>query len=171
MDDTLIIYYSYTGTSRKVAQALAESRGWPIGEVLDDSPRSGWLRCVVDSLLRRLPAVRYRGPDPSAYDRVILVSPVWVAHLAAPMRSFVAGNARSIAHYAVVTTMGSGGSDAVEAEIERLLGRPPLLCAEFLARHVDDGTYAAELETFAAAVAGMKGAPPERPPELSPRAA
>ncbi|MEO8656503.1 MAG: flavodoxin, partial [Ramlibacter sp.] len=105
MDTILVVCYSYTGTTRRLARLLCSHQGWPLGEIVEEHPRSGafgTLRCVLDSLLRRHPAVRYEGPDPADFHTVVLVSPVWMYRLAGPMRSFVARHREALRHVAVI---------------------------------------------------------------------
>ena len=160
MRQMLVVVYSYTGTSRRVAQRLAAELGWPIGEVIDAKPRSGWLRCVLDSVFRRKPAILYAGPDPSAFDAVVLVAPIWVEGLSAPMRTFVATHAAKLREFAVVSVMGSKGAPNAVAEISRLLGRAPLLHTALKRRELDDDDVVARIGVFARAVERARAAPP-----------
>jgi flavodoxin len=172
MPSTLIVFYSYTGTSRRVAQLLAAQQGWPVGEIIEEHPRAGaggTLRCVLDSLLGREPPVRYEGPEPGGFDQVVLVAPVWVYQLAGPMRSFISRYAPRLSHYAVATTMSGSGAENVQSEIARLLRQPPLRTAAFPTRTVEDGSFANALQAFGDALSG--GNAPMRPMEYSPRAA
>jgi flavodoxin-like protein len=167
MRQVLVVVYSYTGTSRRVAQRLAAERGWPIGEVIDAKPRTGWLRCVVDSVLRRRPAIRYAGPDPAPFDAVVLVSPIWVEGLSAPMRTFVTEHAAILREreFAVVSVMGSKGAPNAVAEISTLIGRPPMLHEAFKQRELDDDAVVARIGVFARALERAQASP--RAPVLS----
>lgn len=151
MSNTLVVVYSYTGVSRRLAQLLCAQQGWTLAEVLDERPRSGaggYLRSVLDSVLRRQPPVRYQGPDPSGFSCVVLISPIWAYQLAGPMRSFVARWRKSLRDVAVLSTMGSRGAPNAVVEISELLGRAPVLAAAFTAREVEDGSCAARLQAF-----------------------
>lgn len=173
MDSILIVFYSYTGNSRRLAQLLAAQRGWPVGEVLERRPRSGafgYLRCAADSLLARRPAVKYEGPDPAGFATVVLVAPIWLGRLAGPMRSFVADKRESIRRAAVLTTMGSRGASNAVAEIARLLGKDPVLAEVVTARETEDGSCAAAVEAFGRALQAPADAPPVRPAMWSPEA-
>ena len=93
MDSILVVFYSYTGVSRRAAQLIAAHYDWPMGEIRDARLRAGFLgglRCLLDSLFRRRPAIRYEGPDPAGFRTVILISPIWAYRMAGPMRSFLA---------------------------------------------------------------------------------
>lgn len=151
MDGILVVFYTYTGTCRKLARLLCEQMGWPSGEVVEVRPRAasrGTLLCVAESLLHRRPAIRYQGPDPKDFDIVVLVSPVWVYGIASPMRSFLAERRDDLRHVAVVSAMDSRGGTGAAAQIGQLLGREPLVATAFTARAVDDGSCAPRLQAF-----------------------
>ena len=173
-DPTLIVCYSNTGTSRRVADLLASQFLWPRGEVRETRSRAGtvgMLRCVADSLLRRHPEIRYEGPDPRGFGTVVLIAPIWLAELAGPMRSFVRDHAAGLKRVAVISVMGGKGATNAFAEVDRILGRPPILSTSFTARDVDDGSYASGLNAFGAAVRdNAKNEEAVRPTDLSPSA-
>jgi hypothetical protein len=142
MDTVLVVCYSYTGTARRLAQLLCSHHGWPLGEVVEEHRRagaSGTLRCILDSLLRRHPAVRYEGPDPADFRTVVLLSPIWMYRLAGPMRSFVAARREALRHVAVIFTMGFGGASNAVAEIAHVLGHAPVLVGTFTQQEVETG--------------------------------
>jgi flavodoxin len=153
----LVIVYSYTGTSRRVAELLRAQHGWPVAHIHDARPRSGVLggwRCVLDAMLRRQPEIRYDGPPPSDYDAVVLVSPIWLLQLAGPMRSFVARQHRRLRKVAVLSVMGGEGEPDAAAEIGELLGRAPVLSAAVTRREVNNGRCAQRLQAFGDALGG-----------------
>lgn len=155
MDSILVVCYSRTGTSRQAAHQLCALGGWAFGEIHEPRPRTGGaglLRCIVDSLLRRRPAIRYEGPDPGDFRTVVLVSPVWAWGLAAPMRSFVARHDAALRRVAVLSTMGSGGAINAVAEVAHLLRHPPVHAAAVLQRDVERGSATAALAAFAEAL-------------------
>lgn len=139
MARVLVVCYSYTGTARRAAELLCSHHGWALGEVRDPAPR-GTLRCVLDSLLRRRPAIRYEGPAPHGFDTVVLVAPIWMYRLAAPMRSFVAHHRDQLPRVAVLVTMNAGGATNAFTEVAHLLGHWPVACAGFLQREIEDGS-------------------------------
>lgn len=143
MDAALVVCYSNTGNARRVAQVICSQRGWPLGEITEDGPRKGaggMLRCVLDSLLRRRPAIRYSGPEPGGFRVVLLVAPVWVGQMAGPMRSFIWQHRDSLRHHiAFVATTGGGDPEGAFAELKRLLGRSPVYTAAFKADEIAGG--------------------------------
>lgn len=173
MNNVLVIVYSYTGTSRRVAELLCGQQNWQLATVTEVRPRSGAmgsLRCVLDSILRRQPAIGYDGPPPGDFDAVVLVSPIWMLRLAGPMRSFVARQRGRLPDIAVLSVMGGQGAPNAAAEIADILGRAPILSSSVTMREVDDGSCAARLQAFGTAVGSARN--PQavaRPATLSPQ--
>jgi len=168
MRRVLIVVYSWTGTSHRLAQAMASSLQWSLAEVRDAKPgRTPW-RCIADSLLRRRPAIRYDGLDPRGFDAVVLVSPIWNGRLAGPMRSFVAERAQSLPPVAVVAVMGGRCAPGALAEIRRLLPRPPILDAAFTQREVEADELGSRLQAFGLGLdAALGGTPSALRPALA----
>ena len=155
MDTVLVVCYSYTGVSRRVAQVLASHHGWQLAEIRDERRRaggSGTWRCLLDSLLRRKPGILYEGPDPGDFRATVLVFPIWAYRMAGPMRTFVATHADRLQHVAVLTTMGSGGASNAVAEVAQLLGRAPVLSAAVTARELEDGSSTGRVIDFGDAI-------------------
>lgn len=158
MARVLVVCYSYTGTARRMAQLLCSHHGWALGEVRDAAPR-GTLRCVLDSLLRRRPAIRYEGAEPREFDTVVLVAPIWMYRLAAPMRSFVVRYRDQLPRVAVLATMNAGGATNAYAEVAQVLGHAPVACAAFLQREIEDGSATTRLLEVGDGLAGAAGQP------------
>ncbi|MFN8850335.1 MAG: flavodoxin family protein [Inhella sp.] len=141
MDNThaLLVCYSYSGHSRRLARQLAKMHGWPLGEIQLQEPRSGWMgyaQCLLDSLLHRRPAIRYHGPAPNEFDITVLVSPVWAGRLASPMRSFMTQYLDKLGPTAVLEVMGGSGAAGAIGEANALLRRPPVFSTAFLQHEV-----------------------------------
>ena len=70
MSRILVVTYSYTGMSLRLAQCLCGLEGWPMGQIEEVAPGRGTWRCLIDSLLRRRPEVEYVGPALRNFDVV-----------------------------------------------------------------------------------------------------
>lgn len=156
-----IVFYSRSGTARAVAERLAAMTHWPVHEICDPQPRLGLrgdLRCIVDVLFKRSPAYRYDGPALDAYDHVVLIAPVWLRSLAAPMRAFLRNARQGIRAYSVICVMsGYGGFRAVD-DMASAIGAKPrsiLLLKQFdvLAGESDAALcrFKAQLQAFGGA--------------------
>lgn len=171
MDSILVVCYSHTGNSRRLAQLLCSHHGWPLGDISEPTSR-GTARCVLDSLLRRRPEIRYRGPDPADFRTVVLVSPIWMYRLAGPMRSFVASHKDALRRVAAIATMESAGASNAFGEIAHLLGHGLIEAAAFRVREIEDGSGTARLLSFGDALLPRSTASqPLRQPACTGRAA
>lgn len=89
---TLILYYSHGGTTRSLAQQLAGETGADLVEVRYKKRPS-----MLGTIFRGVPAAMGQKPaktepitaDFAAYERVILMAPVWAGHPAPPFNSMV----------------------------------------------------------------------------------
>lgn len=142
----LMICYSKTGTTLEVANQLVSMTGWDLAMLTDVVPRRGLLgdlRCVVDALFKRHPPYRYDGPPPAQYDHVVLMSPIWMGRLAAPMRAFIkdaqatpAGRNHLPASVSAICLMASRGGFRAVGDMSDLLGHAPWPVAALEEREV-----------------------------------
>ena len=87
----LVVYYSRTGYTKRVAHSLARRLNADLDEIGTD-PRfgaRGYLRCALESLLKLQTTIHTPQHDPAAYGLVLLGGPVWVWGLSSPLRSYL----------------------------------------------------------------------------------
>lgn len=134
MHKTLVVYYSRTGTAERLARQLAISLDADLDAVHPDSSyrgRSGYLKAIWHSLRRYAPTVAVQ-LQPSHYDLVVIVTPVWAGRLSAPMRGYLRRFKDDLGRFVAVWVSGSGlGYAAVGEEIESLAGHAPSVTAWF----------------------------------------
>jgi hypothetical protein len=122
----VVVFYSYSGNSRRTAGRIADARLCEVLEIRDARPRPrrfwNFWRGIFDAVKRRSPAVL---PTRAirADERVILCLPIWAGQIAAPVRTWLSAHGREIRNLAVILDSG-GTSDwpKATAEIERLTG-------------------------------------------------
>jgi len=174
MSQNLIVYYSRTGTARQVAEAIAGHTGWILAEVSDRQPRAGlWgdLRCVWDMLLYRMPAHEYAGPDPVVCEHVLVIAPVWLGRLAAPMRSFLRDHAPVRGALSAICVMAARGGFRAEEDIARLTGKTPEPAVVLRQQDVLSGQAGNAIAEFASAMTSRHSGtePMLRPVWISPK--
>ena len=125
MANTLVVYYSLSGTTRKVAEQIAERLGADLDAIEDANPRrglSGYLRSALEAGAKGLPAITSR-IDPAGYQTLVIGAPVWVGAMASPLRSYLFGHqGRMPRNIASFCTMGGRGSAHVLREIQAIAG-------------------------------------------------
>ncbi len=133
---TLVVYYSYTGNCREIVNTLTSQIE---ADMLEIQPAEKGLRYEANNyalgtqLLNAIKAnpnnaSSYPAIDPvttslSAYQNIIIVTPLWWSQMAAIMQSYLFQNASQIAgkHVCMIVSSHSSGISGVVADAKRLL--------------------------------------------------
>lgn len=149
----LVVAYSRTGTTRRVAEAIAEALGAELETIVPlGAPRTGpmgYVRCSAESLLGVLPALQRPVHDPAVYDLVVVGTPTWNTGVSSPVRTWLSENAERLHDVAFFCTCGGFMPERVLKELEQLAGRAPRARLVVREREVQDGSYAARASQFA----------------------
>lgn len=151
----LVVYFSRTGTTRLLASAIARIMGADLEEICDCSNREGpggYLRSLLDAIRRRQVEIVPAGLDVSAYDLVVIGSPVWAGSVSAPVRSYLIENRAGLSQVAFFCSFGGRGADKALHEMRELVGKPAVAECKVTAAEAHQGAHAA----LAAFVGGIK---------------
>lgn len=148
---TLVVFYSRTGTTKKVGNQIAEKLGADIEEIKDTVDRSGakgYLISGRDAMKKRLTELAPLKFNPADYDLVIIGTPVWAWNMSSPIRTYLEENKGGFKKTAFFCTMGGTGDSKAFKEMEEIIGISPI--ATFSARTIDvvKDKYLEELEKF-----------------------
>ncbi len=149
---TLVVYYSRTGRTRKVAERLAQLLDADLDELHEARSRSGFFGFLVggrDAWLERetnLAPLKY---DPSGHALVILAGPVWAFTVCPAIRAYIKLCASRIRQSAFICTLGGRGSERTFAAMQALLGKEPLATLALIDRDIDRQAHESALEAFA----------------------
>ena len=151
----LVVYYSRTGTTRKVAAALAAKLGCDSEEIIEARSRSGmfgYLRSLIEAR-RQVPShIAAAGKDPSSYDLIVIGTPVWAWSLSSPVRAYLLANKSRLPAVAFFCTLGGAGSDKAFGQMQELTGKPPAGCLSITASDVASAAYEPRVAAFAEAL-------------------
>jgi hypothetical protein len=155
----LIVYYSLSGNTERVAKDLAMRLDADLQRVRERSDRSGllgYMRAAFDSLRER-PAVLFDVARGAAdYELAIVGTPVWVGKITPAVRAYLAsirGRARSVAFF---TTSGNTGIDKIVPAMQTLVDLESIASVGFSERELRDAAcYENKLAAFVAAVRPM----------------
>ena len=90
---SVVVYYSYHGNTRAVAEALVEQTGADLIEIRIpgiDGLTGFWMymRLGFMASWKRRPKIEVRGPDVSGYETVMIGTPVWAGTFSPALRSY-----------------------------------------------------------------------------------
>ena len=160
----LVVYYSLTGTTRRLGQAMADSLGADVEEIVDKKNRRGlfgFLGAGRDALTRRLTPIGDPERNPADYDLVAIGTPVWAGRMASPVRSYLdrqRGRLKAAAFFC--TSSGSENKKALFADMGKVCGAEP---AAVLAVTDAEEKQGAEWEKVRAFEEAVLSALPSRP--------
>jgi flavodoxin len=147
----LIAYYSRTGTTKKVAEALAEKLGAEIEEIRDTVDRAGvkgYLLAGRDAMQKRLTVLEPLKFNPANFDLVIVGTPIWGWNLSSPVRTYLAEQKNNFPRVAFFCTMGGSGDDKAALEMEKIIGQKNSAQLALKTVEVVKNEFAEKLEKF-----------------------
>lgn len=128
---TLVVYYSASGNTERVAKDIAEAAGADLFEIVptevytsDDldwtNPDSRVSREHDDESLRDVPLTTTEVPDWDSYDTVFIGYPIWWGIAAWPVDTFVKNNVftgKTVIPFATSSSSGMGQSGSLLADM------------------------------------------------------
>lgn len=128
---TLVVYYSASGNTERVAKDIAEAAGADLFEIVptevytsDDldwtNPDSRVSREHDDESLRDVPLITTEVPDWDSYDTVFIGYPIWWGIAAWPVDTFVKNNdftGKTVIPFATSSSSGMGQSGSLLADM------------------------------------------------------
>jgi NADPH-dependent FMN reductase len=128
MNNTLVVFHSRTGHTRRVAKALAERLNADLDEIVVHQRRDGpigYVRCALEGLSGCAASVRATKHDPSRYGLVVIGTPIWFWSLSSPVRAWAQSRHLGNAKLAFFCTMGGSGAEHAFEQLESVCGRAP----------------------------------------------
>lgn len=154
----LVVFHSRTGTTRRVAQAIADSLKADIGEIVDLKKRTGlfgYLGAGRDALRRTLTPIDEPTNDPTEYDLVIVGTPVWAGRMSSPARSYLdRHNGRFGAVGFFCTCGGKNNEAALFADMAEVAGCAPRAVLAVTDAEESKGNAWEKVRAFEEALAG-----------------
>ena len=128
---TLVVYYSASGNTERVAKDIAEAAGADLFEIVPTEPytdddldwtddNSRVTREHEDESLRDVPLTTTEVPDWDSYDTVFIGYPIWWGIAAWPVDTFVKNNdftGKTVIPFATSSSSGIGQSGSLLADM------------------------------------------------------
>jgi flavodoxin len=147
----LVVYYSRTGYTGRVANALAAQCKAQTEVLKPIDPPTGWrgyLRSTIEAITKATPPIRPPQHAPELFDLVVIGTPVWAQSVSSPVRSYLASHASRLNHVAFLCTMGGTGDSRAIRELTKLCGRPPRASIAMTDAEIDRGLHHKKIDQF-----------------------
>ena len=127
MSKILIVFYSHSGNTRKIAECIQQNTQGDLFEIepVSDYPTS--YNTVVEQAKKEIqrgfrPEIKAMPEGFESYDTVFVGSPIWWHTMAPPIATFLAGAEWSGKTVVPFSTHGGGGAGRMEADVATLCG-------------------------------------------------
>ena len=151
----LVVFYSRTGRTRKVGEAIATALDCDSEELVDTRKRSGpigFIRSGREAQSKQLTVLQPVKRDPSLYDIVIIGTPIWAGTMSSAMRTYMAENKSKFNRVAFFCTQGGAEYKRVFDEMEALCDKQPVDTIAIRQNEVKKGEFQAKVRQFADSV-------------------
>ena len=148
---TLVVYYSRTGTTRQVAEAVAAELNAEVEEIVDTKKRKGVLGFVVagkDAALKKLTAIEPAQKSPGDYDLVVVGTPVWAGTASTPVRTYLTEQRDRLPRVAFFLTTGGSGIEGAFRAMAELAGKDPLATLGLTTKQVRRNEHGEKMKAF-----------------------
>jgi flavodoxin len=148
----LVVYYSRSVLTARVAKALASQLGADIEEIIELRDRSGalgFVRSIIDVISERPVRINTVKHDLSSYELVVIATPVWAHRLAAPVRTWLAAYGTNLRGMAFLCTLGGSGAESALAQMAQICGREPVAHCKIDRGDIKKGVEPLLLDVFA----------------------
>ena len=129
---TLVVYYSKTGNTRTVAEAIAEKLGGDLEEINEQGA-----------------AISTK--DPSSYDLVVIGTPVNGFRASTPIQGYLKQNKGKLPEVATYATYALWAAGTLGG-MEKLAGKKPIVSQTFKAKEIKLGLIDEKVNGFVAAL-------------------
>lgn len=132
MSNLLIVYYSHSGNTRKLAELIGQKTGGTLFELLPEEPYPTAYGTVVEQAKKEIragyrPALKNNIEHMEAYDTILIGTPNWWSSVAPPVATFLESHDFSNKTIAPFCTHGGGGFGHIPKDIAQLCPHSALL--------------------------------------------
>ena len=131
----LVAYFSQGANTTRVAEELAELLGADAERIVEKTDRSGFfgfLSAGADSSMGKLGNIEAPSHDPSAYDLVIVCTPVWAWHVSPPAHAYLALTKEHLPTVAFVVVSAATEPRGIVKSMEEISGKAAVASVGFV---------------------------------------
>jgi len=156
----LVVYYSKTGHTRKIAQDIAKQMEADLEDINDQKKRTGLLGFIFggrDALTKKETRISEMKKNPAEYDLVIFGSPVWAGNITPAVRTYINQYGDSIRSTAFFFSSGGKTPDQVFEKLLSLLKEKPVAMTGISVSEMNDhNIYHTRISSFIDSIRRVK---------------
>jgi flavodoxin len=148
---TLVVYYSRTGNTKKIAKSISESLDCDIEEIVDKDKRSGiigYIKSGYQASRGKISDIDDPKQDLSQYELLIIGTPVWAGKMSVPVKSYLNKTMDKIPLLACFCTCGGRGIESTMDDIAGYTNITPMASFGLTSPEMKDGSYKEAVDKF-----------------------
>jgi flavodoxin len=156
----LLVFYSRTGRTKKIAEEINRSLNGDIEEIFDSKNRNGfigWLSSGRDAGTKSITKIRNVKKDPSKYDIIVIGSPTWNGTISTPIRTYITEFKEKLRNVALFSTGDGEDLDAIN-DMDSLIEGKSIAKMHLVRKdEVETGKYVEKLDSFISEIKSARG--------------
>jgi len=137
----LVVYYSKTGNTERVAKDVASALGADLEKVIDRKDRHGFFAFFTsgrDAQKKRETEIEPPQKNPADYDLVVVGTPVWAWNITPAIRTYLDMQKGKFKNIAYIITAGGTPAEKIIPLCEEVTGIKPMAYAGFVGQELRD---------------------------------
>ena len=146
---TLIVYYSRTKVTKKIAEMIQKELNCDGEEITDGDKykgKIGYMKGGMNASMGRTSDINPVTKNPSDYDLVIIGTPVWASNMAPPVHTYLLKYNSQIKNMASFCTCISGGYEKTLEKLAEVSGKNQLSTMFLTSKDIENPTE--KIKTF-----------------------
>jgi flavodoxin len=148
----LLVFYSRTGTTKKIAELISTEMNCEYEEILDTKKRKGhiigFLKSGIAATREKLTIFKKIQKDPKLYDIVILGTPIWNKRMTPAIRTYITENKNRFNGVAFFCTMGGKGGLNTFESMTKLCEKTPVSTLAITKKDIRNELHPDKIKNF-----------------------
>ena len=152
----LVVYYSKSGNTERVAKEIAAGLSADVEKIIDKKSRKGLFGFILggrDAMKKTTTDIEPGKSDPANYDLVIVGTPVWASSMTPAARTYIGKSKGKIKNFAFFETSGGTNAENILPGMEEAAGKKAAAFTGLTASEMkNEATFRAKIAAFVEAV-------------------
>ena len=148
----LLVFYSRTGRTKKIAELISTEMNCEYEEILDTKKRKGFIigfiKCGLAATREKLTIIKEIQKDPKLYDAVILGTPIWNKRMTPAIRTYITENKNRFKSVAFYCTMGGKGGPQTFESMRKLCEKTPVSTLAITKKEIKNKLHLDKIKNF-----------------------
>ncbi len=147
----LVVYYSRTGTTKKLAKSIKRKLDCDEEEIIDKKDRSGvlgFLRASWDAWRGKETEIYGGKKDPSNYDHILIGTPVWAGSPAPAVITYIKKRKFDLDKVSFFCTYKGSGGQKVFDKMGNLCGKKPKSTLGLKSEKIENRRFENDVDEF-----------------------